>query len=65
MKLVCLGDSLTYGYGVRRALVWTTLAAKDSGAEIVNRGVNGLLTEGMLALFPREVLAPRPDAALL
>ena len=27
MKLVCLGDSLTYGYGVPRKDCWVSLAA--------------------------------------
>ena len=31
MELICLGDSLTYGYGVRRAQVWTALAEQRSG----------------------------------
>ena len=31
MELICLGDSLTYGYGVRRAQCWTELAARESG----------------------------------
>ena len=65
ITLVCLGDSLTYGYGVRRSLVWPTLVAKESGARILNRGVNGLLTDGMLASFSRDVISRKPDAVLL
>lgn len=64
-SLVCLGDSLTYGYEVRRSRIWTTLAAKQGGLSILNRGVNGLMTSGMLACFSRDVLAPDPDAVLL
>ena len=48
-KMICLGDSLTYGYGVRRAQCWTTLASELSGWTLVNYGVCGDTTGGMLA----------------
>lgn len=47
-KLYCLGDSLTYGLGVRISQKWTTLAASDS-LHIVNMGASGDTTAGMLA----------------
>lgn len=47
-KLICLGDSLTFGPGVRLAQKWTTLAASE-GLHIVNMGVPGDTTAGMLA----------------
>ena len=31
MELICLGDSLTFGYGVRRERCWTELAARFLG----------------------------------
>lgn len=65
MKLVCLGDSLTYGYEVRRSAVWTALAAEECGITVLNRGINGLMTGGMLSLFARDVVAEQPDAVLL
>ena len=65
MTIVCLGDSLTYGYAVRRRLVWVTLAGRKTGLALVNRGVNGLMTAGMLGLFNREVAAASAGAVLL
>ena len=65
MTLICLGDSLTYGYEVRRSRVWPALAAEKSGARILNKGINGLMTSGMLACFARDVLEEKPDAVLL
>lgn len=53
--IICIGDSLTYGYGVHRAQCWTTLAAEMSGWTIVNRGVCGDTTGGMLVRM-REIL---------
>lgn len=46
--LYCLGDSLTFGPGVRPAQKWTALAASE-GMRIVNLGVPGDTAVGMLA----------------
>ncbi|MCD8140286.1 MAG: hypothetical protein LUE17_11010 [Planctomycetaceae bacterium] len=48
MKILCLGDSLTFGTGVTRSNAWTTLVHKQTGYEVVNRGVPGDTTGGML-----------------
>lgn len=55
MELICIGDSLTYGYGVRRAERWTELAARESGWTLRNCGVSGDTTGGMLVRL-RELL---------
>ena len=65
MKLVCLGDSLTYGYGVPRRDCWVSLTAACTGHALVNKGVNGDTTGGMLARFGRDVLDQRPQRVLL
>ncbi len=59
MELICLGDSLTYGYGVHRARCWTELAAQASGWTLRNCGVCGDTTGGMLSRM-RELLRDRP-----
>ena len=46
--MICIGDSLTYGYGVRRAQCWTTIASKMSGWTLRNYGICGDTTGGML-----------------
>ena len=61
MQLICLGDSLTFGYGVRRSQRWTELAARELGVEVVNCGVNGDTTGGMLARLDRDVLGRCPQ----
>lgn len=48
MKLICIGDSLTFGYGVRPSRRWTRLCAQETGWEIVNEGISGDTTGGML-----------------
>ncbi len=47
MTILCIGDSLTYGYGVRRAETWCALASNLTGHEFINRGVNGATTGEM------------------
>lgn len=56
MKLYCLGDSLTFGFGMSRNVRWTTLVEQETGWQVVNRGINGDTTGGMLARLGPEVL---------
>ncbi len=65
MKIVCLGDSLTYGYGVRRSRSWTRLSQEKLGIEVMNEGINGDTTSGMLSRFHSAVYAKKPDAVLI
>lgn len=65
MILVCLGDSLTYGYGVPRPRVWPTLLGKLTGFDVRNAGINGDTTAGMLARLQPDVLAQEADAVCL
>ena len=50
MKILCLGDSLTYGYGVPREESWCALASRLTGHSFVNHGVNGATTGEMLEM---------------
>jgi len=65
MKLICIGDSLTYGYGIPRRDTWVTLAAARTGIELVNAGINGDTTGGMLARFQSHVISKHPSAVLI
>ncbi len=56
MKLLCIGDSLTFGYGIPRRKCWTSLAEGLTGADIVNYGINGDTAEGMLVRMRTEIL---------
>lgn len=47
MNILCIGDSLTYGYGVGRAETWCSLASQLTGHTFINRGVNGATTGEM------------------
>lgn len=56
MKLFCLGDSLTFGFGMPRSKRWSTLVEQEAGWQVINRGINGDTTGGMLARLGPEVL---------
>ena len=62
MDLICIGDSLTFGYGVRRAQRWTALAEEETGWMLHNYGVCGDTTGGMLVRL-RELFKQLPGRA--
>lgn len=56
MKLICVGDSLTFGFGVGPSKRWTNLCMQRTGWEMVNEGINGDTTGGMLARLQAKLL---------
>lgn len=67
MNLICLGDSLTFGPGVRVGQKWTTLAASED-LHITNWGVSGDTTGGMLARLQTLLQSPpaqRPTVLIM
>lgn len=66
MTILCIGDSLTYGYGVGRDETWCALASRLTGHRFLNYGVNGATTGEMLdSLRSFRLSADRPDAVFL
>jgi len=65
MKIVCIGDSLTYGFGVKRSKTWINLAKNKLDMEIINEGVNGDTSGGMVARFNNEVIVQKPDVVFI
>lgn len=59
-KIVCHGDSLTEGYDINLAVRWSNLLSEATGIEIINSGISGDTTGGMLARFGRMVLDHQP-----
>lgn len=57
--IVCLGDSITAGVGVREGEAYPDLLARELGAEVVNAGVSGNTAEDGLARV-EEVLEEDP-----
>ena len=67
--LVCLGDSLTAGYGVDQQEAWPTLverslSASFPGLRVVNAGVSGDTTAGGLRRVT-WILKGKPDLVLI
>jgi hypothetical protein len=72
-RILCLGDSFTFGYGVGEAEAFAArlerlLAAEGAGSggwEVINAGVPGTGTAHQLAYFDFEGYRYRPDYVLL
>ncbi|AGK97509.1 GDSL-type esterase/lipase family protein [Clostridium pasteurianum] len=65
MKIVCIGDSLTYGYGVHSEECWVELLHKSLNIEIINKGVNGDTTTGILSRSYKDILELNPSHVIL
>lgn len=65
VKIVAIGDSITYGYPYAPALSWFNLAAERFRLEYVNQGINGDTTDGMLSRFDRDVLRHKPSHVII
>lgn len=64
-KLVCLGDSLTEGYNIDPKQRWTKILCNKLQLPIVNSGISGDLTAGMLARFQRDVVDHEPSHMII
>lgn len=65
MKIVCLGDSITWGFPFGPQDSWTEMLQRDLQADIINRGINGNTTADMLDRFDRHVLKAEPTHLIL
>ena len=65
MKLVCIGDSLTYGYAIFRKDCWVELIRNKLNIDIINRGVNGDTTAGMLSISYQDVIQSTPTHVII
>ncbi len=62
-RLLFLGDSFTWGFGVEEGELFTSLMESESGGEIevVNMGVSGYSTDQELLLWERKGRLWKPD----
>ncbi|MDP4145205.1 MAG: GDSL-type esterase/lipase family protein [Bacillota bacterium] len=65
MKIVCIGDSLTYGYGVYSGESWVDLLCQISDIEIINQGRNGDTTSGLLCRSGKDILDYKPSHVII
>ena len=63
MKIACMGDSITFGEGLPgQKGRWSDRVAEKTGHELVNFGISGDTTGGMIARCQRDVFRQGFDA---
>ena len=64
MRVICLGDSFTRGFGVRKQENWVSNIHVDK-LTFVNRGINGDTTSGMLTRLQKDVIDNSPGYVII
>jgi acyl-CoA thioesterase-1 len=65
LKLVCIGDSLTHGYKISRNNSWPLMVAVMRNTEVINKGILGDTTQGVLSRFYRDVVEERASQVVI
>ncbi|SDG98623.1 SGNH/GDSL hydrolase family protein [Desulfosporosinus hippei] len=65
MKVVAIGDSITEGYPYTPQESWVTYLAQELQCEVINKGINGNLTQEMNARFEGDVLSNNPTYVII
>ncbi|AAK81378.1 lysophospholipase L1-like esterase [Clostridium acetobutylicum] len=65
MKLVCIGDSLTYGYGVSSTSSWVELLKAHFSINVINKGINGDTTSGILSRSYSDIVKEKPNYVII
>lgn len=66
MTVFCVGDSITYGATLSElSQRWTDLTAARTGYTLVNCGIGGDTTAGMMLRCHTQVFPQKPDAVLI
>ena len=61
LKMAAIGDSITYGYPFGPDFSWLNFVEGRQRWTLINRGICGDTTEGMLKRFSNDVIAVKPD----
>ncbi len=65
LLIVCLGDSITYGFPWGPQASWVTMLGSYVDGEVINQGINGNTTSNMLNRFERAVLKYKPSHVII
>ncbi|MCE5285063.1 MAG: GDSL-type esterase/lipase family protein [Pelosinus sp.] len=65
IRIVAMGDSITYGYPYTLEDSWLYLAAKELEIDCINKGINGDSTAGMVSRFECDVLKCKPSHVII
>lgn len=63
--IVCHGDSLTQGADLNPNYTWPVLVENRVGIEIINSGIGGDTSGGLLGRFYHDVVRHNPDVVLV
>lgn len=64
-KIVCLGDSITYGYPYGPEVSWVRIVTKQLNMHMINKGINGDTTVQMQARFHTDVVPWEPSFVII
>lgn len=64
MNMLCIGDSLTFGYGVGPNNSWVNLI-NNFKFSTINKGINGDTSTGILSRIYQTLISCRPDICLI
>lgn len=65
IKVVCLGDSITYGFPYGPSESWTTMLQEVIGGQVINQGIPGNTTTQMLKRFDPAVRRFNPTHMII
>jgi len=65
VSIVCIGDSLTFGYGVNKSQSWVSIVSKRIGEKMINKGIPGETTCEMKERFVKDVVNYEPSKVLI
>lgn len=65
VKIVCLGDSTTFGFPYGPQDSWVKMLDEEIFGEVINKGINGNTTTDMLNRFERAVIVNKPDYVII
>lgn len=64
-KIVAIGDSITEGFPYTQEESWVTYIEEQLQFQVINKGINGDLTQNMCDRFRRDVLSFNPSHAII
>lgn len=64
-KILCIGDSLTYGYGLAKNKSWVSLLGNCLDIEVINKGINGDTTPSMLNRLYENLIKYKPSITFI
>lgn len=62
---IFIGDSLTFGYGVSKKDSFVSLIINSTEKTILNKGVNGDTSTGILTRYYRDVISHKPRKVVI